>query len=73
MHWLVRKWELPPREVGDDRAAPPPQRIPFDGRSTSSEAYTAKPLPPRPAAAPYEYRPTSLPFDGTTESKEQYK
>lgn len=69
-----QKWELPAREVGDDRAPPrSAPHIPFEGRSASSEAYTPKALPARPAAQPYEYRPSTVPFDGTTESKEQYK
>ncbi len=45
----------------------------LQGTTTNREAFTPKALEPRPAPSGYEYRPTSVPFTGTTEVREKYR
>jgi hypothetical protein len=47
--------------------------VPFEGVSTAREAYTPKELEPRPQSGAVEYRPSGIPFSGTTEMREQFK
>merc|ERR1711935_433345 len=70
-HGDYQQWQLPQREVAE--AAPLQQSPPFRGMSTYDQDYPAKPLPPMPAAAPCAAPRASHPFEGQSESAEQFK
>ena len=81
VHCECSAWELPPREDPRDGAGAPPQRpyIPFEGRSTSQDAYVPKVLEEGPTfgsrtqtgqGAPAE-RPY-IPFEGRSTAQDSY-
>jgi hypothetical protein len=67
-----RRWELPPQAALGPTATARPH-IPFEGRTTASEAYTPKALPAYPgpqAGAGLEYKPMTDCRDFSTEARD---
>lgn len=58
---------------GYDPASWRPSGVPFDGTTTSREAYGVKPLEPRQYEPAPQYRPSTVPFQGTSEARAQYQ